>query len=167
MSKMHLFYGGPFSQWYSSKFIIESQVFTQAEQYMMFKKAELFGDEEMARRIMGTDSPRDQKAFGKLVAGFNKDTWEAVARDIVFRGNMAKFTQNPDLRDYILETGDDIIVEASPYDVIWGIGLAEDNPLALDQSNWRGKNWLGDVCMAVRDAIRKSIPEEQEMRSCL
>ncbi len=155
MSEFHMFWGGPFSQWYPSLFEVEGIEYNCTEQYMMAKKAELFGDEEALLKIMESSHPREQKRIGRAVKNFVAERWNAVSRDVVFRGNMAKFTQNPDLRKYMLGTGDQEIVEASPEDVIWGIGLSADDPDAQDKTKWKGTNWLGEVLMSVRDTIRK------------
>lgn len=154
MSKFHMFWGGPFSQWYPSQFEVEGIKYSCTEQYMMAKKAELFGDEESRLKIMASSDPRMQKRIGRTVEGFVEDQWSAVAKDIVFRGNMAKFSQSPELRAYMLATGDQEIVEASPKDTIWGIGLAAEDPDAYDKTKWKGTNWLGEVLMNVRFAIR-------------
>jgi len=117
------FWGGEFSQWYPSNFTIDGVEYNCAEQYMMQQKAILFEDEEMEAKIMATTSPRKQKQFGKQVKNFVKETWEEVARDIVKRANIAKFTQNPKLQKaFVISEGREI-VEASPEDKIWGIGL--------------------------------------------
>lgn len=153
MNKMHLFWGGPFSQWYPSTFEISGVTYNCTEQYMMAKKAELFGDEDAYLRIMASADPREQKSIGRSVENFDPDQWNAISRDVVFRGNMAKFTQNPELGGYMLSTETQEIVEASPEDVIWGIGLAEDDPDAYDKTKWKGTNWLGEVLMEVRRVL--------------
>lgn len=152
--KLHLFYGGPFSNWAFAPFHLDGTDYTCSEQYMMAKKAELFDDEDTLKKIMATDSPHEQKALGKKVKNFNKAKWEAVAKEVVYRGCLAKFNQNPDLKAFILSTEDQVLVEASPTDTIWGIGLAENDPRALDPNQWKGTNWLGEVLMDVRDTIR-------------
>ena len=148
------FYGGPLSQWAHSPFQIELH-YSTAEQYMMAMKAIHFGDVVAYNRINNSSSPREQKAIGRTVKNFNVEEWNKVSRSHVFRGNVAKFQQNPRLRDYILSTGERELVEASPTDVIWGIGLAEHDPLIYDRTNWRGTNWLGEVLMQVRTFLRK------------
>jgi len=147
------FWGGEFSQWCPSKFTIDETEYNCAEQYMMEQKAKLFGDEEMERKIMETDSPRKQKQFGKQVQGFVKETWENVARDIVKRANIAKFTQNPDLRVAFEVSKGKELVEASPEDTIWGIGLHESDERAWTKETWLGTNWLGEVLMDVREEL--------------
>jgi ribA/ribD-fused uncharacterized protein len=123
---------------------------------MMAQKAVLFQDREALAQIMASDSPRIQKGLGRKVRGFNQSKWDAQAREIVYRGNWAKFTQNPDLQELLLATRGTTLVEASPSDRIWGIGLGEDDPQAGDRKTWRGRNWLGEVLTRVRDDILKA-----------
>jgi len=148
-----LFWNGPFSQWYKSHMEIRGVVYNCCEQYMMAGKASLFKDHEALEKVMSESDPRAQKQIGKEVKGFDKDVWESVARDIVFKANVAKFTFNEEIRKYLFESFPKTIVEASPYDPIWGIGLGEKDPKALDRSQWQGKNWLGEVLMEVREAL--------------
>jgi len=156
------FWGGTYSQWCPSKFTIEGITYNCCEQYMMAKKALLFGDTKNYFEIMLSTSPRTQKDLGRKVKGFDKDKWEAVCRDIVYNANYAKFTQNPDKKAELLATGSLEIVEASPEDKIWGIGLAEDNPLAWDRKTWQGTNWLGLAIMQVRNEFNRELRASQE-----
>jgi ribA/ribD-fused uncharacterized protein len=156
----HLFYGGTFSQWYKRNFKIDGVVYNTAEQWMMAEKARLFNDEDALKAILETRDPHRQKTIGRLVKNFDKSKWEAIEGNgkpycwnVVYQGNYAKFSQNPDLKEYLLNTKGKILVEASPTDRIWGIGLAMDNPDAHDQSKWRGTNWLGEVLTQLRDFI--------------
>ena len=151
------FWGGICSQWYPSEFTLEGEKFTSAEQYMMWKKAKLFNDEDVANEIMKTNNPREQKSLGRKVRGFDKYKWEQVCRDYVYEGNYAKFTQNQELKDELLTYGDREIVEASPEDRIWGIGLHETDPNILDKSKWNGTNWLGETIMKVRNELKKEL----------
>lgn len=153
--KFVFFYGGPFSQWYQSRFTLDGTTYNCAEQYMMAQKALIFGDEEARAKIMKSHSPSDQKAAGRKVKNFDADKWNKVARAFVYRANSAKFS-NPILKNFLLETGDKELVEASPTDVIWGIGLSESDPNRFDKSKWRGTNWLGEVLMEVRKDLRTS-----------
>jgi ribA/ribD-fused uncharacterized protein len=153
--KFVFFYGGPFSQWYQSTFEVDGVKYNCAEQYMMAQKALLFGDDEAHRKIMKSHSPSDQKATGRKVKNFNADKWNLVAKAVTYRANLAKFS-TPYLAKYLLETGDREIVEASPTDCIWGIGLSETNPDRLDKTKWRGTNWLGEIIMQVRDTLRRT-----------
>lgn len=149
------FYGGTFSQWSYSKFKIGNQTYTCAEQYMMAQKALTFGDIEAQIKIMCTGDPSKQKSIGRRVKNFNALHWNTVCKKIVYDGNYAKFTQNENLKTVLLSTGEKELVEASPTDIIWGIGLSQTDPKRLDKGQWRGTNWLGEVLVAVRNDIRK------------
>ena len=154
--KYTFFWGGPFSQWKFSPFTtISGKYFNCAEQYMMYQKAVYFEDLEIAEEILTRTRPKDQKALGRKVKGFVQEEWEKVARDIVFNGNWLKYTNinNFELKKALLETAGTILVEASPYDKIWGIGLAADDPRALNRDTWLGKNWLGETLTRVRDKL--------------
>lgn len=154
--KMCLFYGGPFSQWYIAPMEINRVTYNCCEQWMMYNKAMMFNDVTAATKIMCADNPRQQKRLGRNVVGFDKARWDLAAPDIVYAGNLAKFTQYAEHRKTLMDTGDLIIVEASPYDHIWGIGIAEDDPAAFDQSRWMGTNWLGIAIMRTRDTLRQT-----------
>lgn len=154
--KFTFFWDGTFSQWAASPFKIDGVAFNTAEQYMMYKKALLFHDYKQTEKIMGTSNPRSQKQLGKEVMGFNKDRWERYCKGYVFDANYAKFTQNPKMLEELLATEGTSLVEASPKDNIWGIGLAEDNPKAQSRDTWEGTNWLGEVLTAVREEIKKT-----------
>ena len=144
----------PFSQWHQSRFKIDGKTFNTAEQYMMYGKAMLFGDRETAEKILAARSPRQQKALGRKVRGFDESRWKAQRENIVYRGNEAKFTQNKHLLKALMDTGDTELVEASPTDRIWGVGMAEDNPLIHDRGHWQGLNLLGKVLTRLRDDLR-------------
>ena len=149
------FWNGIYSQWYSSRFSIAGIEYNCCEQYMMAMKALTFNDQESYEAIMSTSSPREQKEFGRGVKNFNTDKWNEVCREYVYQGNLAKFTQNPNLKVELLKTGDREIVEASPYDKIWGIGMGVDHRNIEDKSKWQGKNWLGEAIMQVRETFNK------------
>ena len=155
--KYVFFWNGPFSQWYPANFTIDDVEYNCAEQYMMAQKALLFNDSESHKMIMESIWPDEQKEYGRNVKGFDKDKWETVCRKIVFDGNMAKFSQNPKLLEELMHTDSLEIVEASPYDKIWGIGLNETDPKALDKSQWEGTNWLGIEIMSVREKLRETL----------
>jgi hypothetical protein len=148
------FWGGEYSQWFKSKFTIDGVTFATAEQYMMYRKALLFEDAEIANKILATNNPAEQKLLGRQIKKFDKTVWNEHCRDIVWQGNYAKFTQNPELFAELVSTGNREIVEASPEDRIWGIGLHEDDPNILDKSKWRGTNWLGEAIMKVRTSLK-------------
>lgn len=153
--KFIFFWNGIYSQWHMSKFVIDLVEYNCCEQYMMAKKALLFNDMDSYDAIMEAKRPADQKSIGRTVKGFVKNKWEAVCRDIVYDANYAKFTQNANLKNQLLESGDRELVEASPYDTIWGIGMRDSDPNILDKSKWRGTNWLGQAIMKVRETLKK------------
>jgi ribA/ribD-fused uncharacterized protein len=148
------FYGGPLSQWYPSPFTLDGLHYSTAEQYMMVAKASFFGDQDILTKILNTSNPREQKALGRQVRGFDPQSWNTVARQYVMQGNHAKFGQDADLLLYLMTTGDRELVEASPTDCVWGIGLGLDNPDRFDRTKWRGTNWLGLALMSVRTTVR-------------
>ena len=145
----------PFSQWHMKSFVLNGITFTCAEQAMMYGKAILFGDTEIAHDILSTDEPREHKRLGRLVKNFNTKIWEAHCKQIVFEANKAKFSQNPELLHALFMTEGTTLVEASPYDVIWGIGLSEEDPRSKHRSQWRGKNWLGEILTQLREELKK------------
>jgi len=130
-------------------------VYNCCEQYMMHQKALLFGDYASATQIMKCESPRDQKALGRKVSGFDQHIWDERKFDIVVAGNLLKFRQNMTCQRFLIRTADKILVEASPYDRIWGIGLSEEDARLMDPSEWPGQNLLGKALMLVRERIFK------------
>lgn len=146
-----------FSQWYPSKFIVGGKEFQYAEQFMMAKKAELFNDIETLNKIMTASDPRTIKKLGREVKNFDPEVWNEKKFEIVVQGNLAKFSQDPELQDFILSTGNKILVEASPYDKIWGIGLDEKSTDAISPERWKGQNLLGFALMKVRSIIKETI----------
>jgi ribA/ribD-fused uncharacterized protein len=133
--------------------IIDNKEFNCCEQWMMYNKAMVFKDYATAQEVMEAEDPSHQKALGREVVGFDKKTWDSVCLSIVYRGNLAKFSQNEELKNQLLSTGDKIIVEASPHDPVWGIGMSESKGVE-DPSNWRGLNLLGQAIMLVRNELR-------------
>jgi len=138
------------SQWWPVYFEVDGILYPSAEHYMMAEKALLFRDERARARILANTDPKTAKELGRAVRGFDNRVWAQQRVAVVERGNMAKFAQNPALMDFLLSTGERVLVEASPFDTIWGIGLAEDDPMAADPRQWRGQNLLGFALMAVR-----------------
>lgn len=141
------------SQWYPCKFVINGLEYNCAEQFMMAEKARLFGDDEVLEKIMASSEQKMIKALGRQVHGFDTNKWNRAKRNIVIRGNIAKFTQNSKLKDYLLSTGDKILVEASPYDKVWGIGMRASDKRAANPIQWNGENLLGFSLMVVRDNL--------------
>jgi len=148
------FWSGLFSQWFASSFEIDGKKFNAAEQYMMYKKALLFGDNEIANAIMRTRDPKEQKSLGRQVRGFDEDVWKSHCKQYVYEANYAKFTQNEDLLHEFVSHGDKEIVEASPQDKIWGIGLHYNDKRCDHKSQWKGTNWLGEALMRVRETLK-------------
>lgn len=145
----------PFSNWHLAEFSVDDTNYNCTEQYMMYQKAILFGDEEMVTEILKTSSPKQQKALGRKVKNFDVKVWETHCKQIVYDGNHAKFTQNESLLQALMATEGTTIVEASPFDRIWGIGLSAKNPKAASRSTWRGKNWLGEVLTQLREDLKQ------------
>jgi ribA/ribD-fused uncharacterized protein len=144
-----------FSQWWIADFKVDGIIYKTAEHWMMAKKAELFGDKEIYEKIINSKSPGEAKDLGRRIARFNQENWEASRFEIVVEGNYHKFTQHPELKDFLLKTQDRILVEASPVDNIWGVGLAKDNARIENPEKWNGLNLLGFALMEVRDELSK------------
>lgn len=142
-----------FSQWYPSPFKVEGTRYATAEHWMMAGKARLFGDESALAKVLANDDPGAAKAAGRGVRGFDDSHWLAHRFGLVVEGNLAKFSQHADLRRFLLSTGDQVLVEASPVDAIWGIGLAAADPRATDPAQWTGLNLLGFALMVVRERL--------------
>lgn len=138
------------SQWFEASFTINGIVYQTAEHWMMAAKARLFEDEEALSQILRSSDPKTAKALGRKVKNFEGAVWDENARRLVTEGNIAKFSQNSHLREFLLETGDAVLVEASPYDRIWGIGLKADDERAKNPATWQGQNLLGFALMDVR-----------------
>lgn len=155
--KYVLFWGGPFSNWWEQNFTVDDNVFNCSEQFFMYKKAIYFCDYKTANDILKANKPKDQKDLGRLVKNYNEDEWNEVRYEIMKEVVYQKFKRNSNLRRKLLDTGDRIIVEASPKDIIWGIGWYEDDPEALDESKWRGQNLLGKALMEVREMLRRNL----------
>lgn len=141
-----------FSQWYGAPFIVDGQCYPTAEHFMMAEKAALFGDNATRKLVLQAPNPGAAKAFGRQVRGFEEAAWLENRFSIVTRANEAKFAQNPELGAFLKQTGSRVLVEASPVDRIWGIGLAQDDEKANNPNLWRGLNLLGFALMRVRDA---------------
>ena len=163
MSEFYFFWKHRFGQWTMRDMVIDGVTYCCAEQYMMAEKARLFNDDVVLARILASRNPQEIKNLGREVANFDKAHWDDIARNVVFVGNMAKFTQHSDLKELLLSTGDAILAEASPYDIVWGIGLSATDPRAEDVSKWRGKNWLGETLMRVRATICSEHGEDGEI----
>jgi ribA/ribD-fused uncharacterized protein len=151
--KYVFFWHGIYSQWHKAKMTIDGVEYSSCEQYMMHQKAIVFNDFYIASQILLTEDPKEQKALGRKIQGFDKNIWDSVCLGIVYKGNLAKFSQNENLRSELLSTGDRIMVEASPLDKIWGIGIAEDHPDAESPEHWKGLNLLGSALNLVKKQL--------------
>lgn len=145
----------PFSQWMISPFVLDGIAYNCAEQYMMAGKAKVFGDIETLEKIMQEKEPSLHKKLGRGVLNFEPNKWSKYSRSIVYKGNLAKFSQNSILKDAIKDTIGTCLVESSPYDRVWGIGIGTHDPERLDPNKWKGTNYLGEVLNFVRLEIFK------------
>ncbi len=156
----HFYWNGPFSQWQHAEFDLDNVQFVTAEQAMMHQKALLFGDVEIAEAILLSADPGKQKALGRRVKNFDEGVWDAQKYEIVRRINYAKFSQNKGLRRKLFQTGEKKLVEASPLDTIWGIGLDINTAEITDPALWPGQNLLGQILTQVRDQLAIECPDE-------
>lgn len=158
--KYHFYWSGPFSQWQRSEFEMDGRRFETAEQAMMFFKAILFADEETAELIMETADPGQQKALGRRVKNFSDTVWNENKYGIVYRINLQKFSQNKGLRRKLFQTGERKLVEASPVDTVWGIGLEASVANVTPEADWPGQNLLGEILTKVREELRATFSNE-------
>jgi hypothetical protein len=147
-----------FSQWWPSPFTVDGQRYATAEHFMMAEKARLMGDETTRARILSATDPRTAKKLGRAVAPWDEARWVAARFDIVTAASLAKFTSTPELRAHLLSTDDAILVEASPLDRIWGIGLGPRNPAVERPAEWKGLNLLGFALVRARAILRGQLP---------
>jgi len=143
-----------FSQWFICPFVVDGIEYKTAEHWMMAAKARLFKDDETLQKILENPFPNAAKSFGRKVKNFDEKLWDESKFELIKQGNYHKFSQNENLKEYLLSTGDQIIVEASPNDKIWGIGIGKENPDALNPLKWNGENLLGFAIMEVRDELQ-------------
>jgi len=151
---------GCLSQWWPAEFHYDYSDYCCTEQYMMAEKARVFGDRPVLEQIMASREPGEIKALGRQVHGFDSRVWDQYKYTAVLEGNFQKFLQNPALKDFLLQTGDKILVEASPFDRIWGVGLGEDEPDAARPPRWQGQNLLGFALMEVRAELARVCANE-------
>jgi ribA/ribD-fused uncharacterized protein len=147
---------GCFSQWQKSYFQADGYKYCCAEQYMMGQKALIFNDSESFKKILAANHPKTIKALGREVKNFDGKEWDRVKYKVVLNGNFYKFTQNKEMRGILISTGNKILVEASPFDKIWGVGLDESNEKIYNPNYWKGENLLGFALMEVRDVLRNN-----------
>lgn len=143
------------SQWYESPFTVDGILYKTAEHWMMAKKAELFNDKEILEKIIACNKPGEAKALGREVRNYADESWLANRFNIVVQGSYHKFSQHPPLKEFLINTGDRVLVEASPLDKIWGIGMAQDHKKIDDVNAWRGLNLLGFALMEARELLRE------------
>jgi ribA/ribD-fused uncharacterized protein len=149
------FWNGPFSNWSEANFIDKNThlSFTNTEQAFMWYKAMFFGATEIASQIYNSHSPAAVKALGRKIPNYNDVTWNMVRFGFMVYVNYLKYSQLESFRKALLDTGSRTLVEASPVDKVWGVGLAKENPLILDQANWQGTNLLGKALEEVRKIV--------------
>jgi ribA/ribD-fused uncharacterized protein len=145
---------GCLSQWWPAPFIVDGVVYPTAEHFMMAGKVLVFGDVETAEQVARAPHPGAAKALGRQVRGFDEQMWAQQRFGIVVTGNLAKFSQHPELGRFLLATGERVLVEASPRDRVWGIGLTADDERAASPHTWRGLNLLGFALMEVRYRLK-------------
>jgi ribA/ribD-fused uncharacterized protein len=145
----------PFSQQYPSNFEVSGIRFNCAEQFMMYQKALLFGDNLTTEKILNSADPKEQKGFGREIRNYSDQVWTSEREKVVYDGSYAKFTQNENLYEFLMQTCGTTLVEASPVDSIWGIGLSADDPRALDEKTWNGQNLLGKILTKLREDLKK------------
>ncbi|WP_039933781.1 NADAR family protein [Streptomyces viridochromogenes] len=142
------------SQWWPAPFTVDGVAYATAEHWMMAGKARLFGDADAERAVLAAGHPAEAKKAGRLVRGFDEAIWRRERFRIVVEGSVHKFGAHPELRGFLLNTGERVLVEASPVDRVWGIGLAADDEAAADPERWRGLNLLGFALMEARERLR-------------
>ncbi|WP_455034331.1 NADAR family protein [Lachnoanaerobaculum gingivalis] len=144
---------GYLSNWYLSEFKVDSIQFSSMEQYMMYKKAIVFNDTKIAKEILETTDVSKIKALGRQVSNYSDKYWSGVRQIIVYKGLLAKFSQNDDLKKILLNTGNDILAECAVQDKIWGIGLSMKDTNRCDMAKWRGEicilQNIGEILSAV------------------
>lgn len=144
---------GFLSNWYLSDFSADGIHFSSMEQYMMYKKAVCFNDTETADMILKTKDVSEIKALGRMVSGYDDNIWSGIRQVAVYQGLLEKFSQNDELKDKLLKTGNSVLAECAVKDTIWGIGLSMRDPDRLEMTKWKGKNLLGYTLMMVRERI--------------
>ncbi|MCL6602112.1 MAG: NADAR family protein [Paenibacillus sp.] len=145
------------SQWWKSQFIVDGVTYSSAEHFMMAEKARLFQDHEILEQILASNHPKQAKELGRKVRGFNHELWTLNAYDIVVRGNFAKFSQNKRLEHFLIGTQNRVLVEASPVDKVWGIGMSIDHESIGNPMLWKGQNLLGFALMDVRQRLLDTV----------
>lgn len=152
--KYYFFWKHEFGQWTLRDIIDSDNIkYNCCEQYMMAQKARLFKDEKSYISILDETSPKKQQDLGRQILNFDQKIWDENKEEIVYKGNFLKFSQHEDLKNRLIMTYPKFLVEASPYDLIWGVGLSANDELILEEKNWKGQNLLGKILMMVRKNI--------------
>ncbi len=146
---------GWLSNWYPSDFTVDGVKFSSIEQYMMYKKAETFGDEDIKAQVMEIENTAKIKALGRRVKKYNNTVWNGVRQIVVYNGLYAKYSQNAELRDMLLKTGNNMLAECAVNDKIWAIGISMKDEDRFDMRKWKGQNLLGFATMLVRERLKK------------
>lgn len=145
---------GYLSNWHPASFTLDGITFSSAEQYIMYQKCHIFGDNASAAAILNTDDPAQHQAIGRKSSGFNGTVWDGMKQLIAFQGLMAKFSQNEELKKQLLDTGEAYLVECAHSDIIWACGIRLTEDERFDITKWRGQNLLGFALMKVREALK-------------
>ena len=152
--KYIFFWKSRISNWHMCQFKYKGITFFNTEQAFMWEKAIFFGDMETAKKIVETPEPKENKALGRQVKNFDTEKWLIASFPAMVAVNYAKFSQDKRSKELLLSTGDKVLVEASPVDKIWGIGLHWENDDVLDETKWQGMNLLGKALMEVRKQLK-------------
>lgn len=145
---------GYLSNWYPSYFILEGEVFTSTEQYLMYYKAVLFGDDKTKWEILSTDDLATIKKLGRKVSNYKEDIWNVCRQLVMEEGLRAKFSQDDELKRKLLGTGEATLAECAPRDLVWGIGISSEDKARFDRSAWKGENRLGKALMKIRAELK-------------
>ena len=145
---------GFLSNWYHSDFKSDGIDFSSMEQFMMYQKAVLFQDDRIAQQILETEDVAKIKELGRCVSGYDDRLWNGIRQIVVYEGLLAKFSQNAELRQALIATGDAVLAECAVRDQIWGIGLSMTDERKFSPAQWKGKNLLGYALMMVRERMR-------------
>ncbi len=148
---------GYLSNWYPSPFDLDGVHFSSAEQYIMFQKCMIFGDEASAKAVLATDDPETQQAIGRNAKGYVGAVWAGQRQLVAVRGLLVKFNQNEDLKQKLLDTGDSYLVECAHSDTIWACGVRLNEDERFDAGKWRGQNILGFALMEVRSILQANM----------
>ena len=146
---------GYLSNWYLCSFSLDGVTYASTEQYLMAEKARIFGDAAIEKQILATDDVVLAQSLGRQVSGYNETVWNGMRQIVLYKGLLAKFGQNDDLKQMLLATGGATLAECSKSDKIWGIGLAMDDPDNQSVEKWHGRNLLGFALMRAREELKR------------